>query len=362
MKARATLFFAALPVVAAGAWLALRGDGPTLAPAASGVPSLAASTRASRAASSAHAPASPAAAVDAVRAAHGSARSSLLAEYGNARSWRALYDRLKSSPEGQTAEGLYVTYEILRKCATVPDRPWRRGGTNEKPVEQKRAEFLAGLAPNDPQRDRRIAAFEDIAVNRCAGFEGVTIRQADLDKILAQSAAAGDPKARAVAVEQEIWASRRGGHWYGTTLSDAQIDTLREATGTRDPEALVVAGRLLSNSWRDLTVRIGPDGVDVEPRAFYNAWQVLACSYGYPCDANSARLLNECAYNGHCEASSLPDYLYYYGSSPHESRLIAFYQGVLRNAVESGDWSQLTFVRGTRANNASRFVFAPGSR
>ena len=58
------------------------------------------------------------------------------------------------------------------------------------------------------------------------------------------------------------------------------------------------------------------------------------------------RVLNACAYQGHCDANSLPDYLFYYGASPHDSQLTAQYREVLRNAIETGNWSQLTVVRG----------------
>ncbi len=293
-----------------------------------------------------------------VRKAAVPAHPSLSNEYLRARSYRALYDRLRNSPEARTAEGLYVTYEILRKCATVSDRPWRH--PQPKAVEQRRQEFLAALPPDDPQHDKRVAAFEAVAVDRCAGFEGVTVSQADLDQLLASAAGAGDPKAKAARVQQEIWQERRAGQWRTASLSDSQISTLEQAIGSRDPEAMVVAGRLLSNSWHDLTVRIGPDGEAIEPRAFYNAWQVLACEYGYPCAADNQRLLDECAYNGHCDATSLPDYLYYYASSPHETELLTRYETVLRGAIENGDWSQLTVTRGPRMP-ASRYPFGHGS-
>lgn len=358
MNTRIVVFFAALVAFVAAAYLALKpadvldgAHGDALAaPAQEAVAP-------SRAFAQAH-PIAPRA--SAARVAAAPVHLSLFNEYRQAKAYRALYDRLRSSPEGGTAEGLYVTYDILHKCATVIDRPYRRIAA-VKPIEQRREEFLAALPPNDPQRDKRIAAFESEAVNRCAGFEGLAITQADLGKLLTDAASAGDPKAQAVSVEQEIWQARRAGQWRTATLSDTQISTLEQAIGTKDPEAMVVAGRLLSNTWNELTVRIGPDAQAVDPRAFYNAWQVLACQYGYPCGADNQRLLDECAYNGHCEATTLPDYLYYYASSPHESELVAQYQSVLRGAIENGDWSQLTTTRGPNpAGNRSVFGHGPG--
>jgi hypothetical protein len=250
-------------------------------------------------------------------------------------------------------------YDILKKCATVTDRPYRRGA-NAKPVDQRRQEFLAALPADDPQRDKRIAAFEDAAVDHCAGFEGVSLTQADLDKMLGHAVDAGDPKAKAAAVESEIWAQRRAGQWRTATLSESQISTLEQAIGTKDPAAMMTAGRLLSNTWPDITMRLAGDANAVEPRAFYNAWQVLACEYGYPCGAETPTLLEACAYSAHCDAQTVPDYLYYYASSPHEAQLVAQYESVLRTAIENGDWSQLNVTRGPHMPGSNHYMFGRG--
>jgi len=359
MNFRILAFLAALVVFVAAAYLELKPTSPLDIPGAS-VPAPQAATKA--------VPLAPRNAVGPRRGTSAPAfalspsapkRSSLAQEFAHARSYRALYDRLHGSPQGATAEGLYVQYEILRKCATVTDRPWRRGG-QQKPLEERREAFLQALAPNDPLREQRIAAFESASVDRCAGFGDMKVTQADLDQLLGGAAAAGDPKAKAATVAQEVWQARRTGQWRTATLSDTQISTLEQAIGTKDPEAMVLAGRLLSNTWPDLTLRIGPQGQAVEPRAFYNAWQVLACEYGYSCGPDNPRLLDACAYQAHCDARSLPDYLYYYSGSPHENELLAQYESVLRGAIENGDWSQLSVTRGPRMPGADRFMFGRG--
>ncbi len=335
----------ALAAIAAGVYLAWE-SGAFPAASSTIATEKAAPPPGATASSRAAASQSPAARSLAKRVAAAPLRDTLFNEYLGAKSYRALYDRLKNTAEGTTAEGLYVQYDILRKCATVTDRAYRRG-VQAKPLDQRRADFIASLPPNDPNRDKRITAFEHSATNRCAGFEDVQVTQADLDKMLTDAASAGDPKARAAQVEQEVWAQRRAGQWRTATLSDAQIGTLEQAVGTRDPGAMMTAGQLLSNQWRGLTVQVGPDAQPVDPRAFYNAWQVVACEYGYPCGADNPRIADECAYRGHCDATSLPDYLYYYASSPFESELLSQYESVLRGAIESGDWSQVTVSRGT---------------
>jgi hypothetical protein len=281
----------------------------------------------------------------AARGSHAQVRNGLWNEYLRAKSFKAIYDRLANSAEGETAEGRYVLYDILRKCANVTERNTRQPLV--RTVEQRRDQFLASLPENDPQRDKRLAAFEEVAINRCAGLEGLAITQAALNNMLAQAAAAGDPKAQALSLEQALWAARRAeGRWRSDVApTDDQVATLRGAIMSRDPEAMLIAGRVLSSSWHDFSLRIG-DNQTVEQRSFQQAWQLLACDYGYPCGDSNPRLLSACAYQGHCNAQTLPDYIYYYGASPYDSQLLSQYREVLRTAIETNNWSMLSVVRG----------------
>jgi hypothetical protein len=67
-----------------------------------------------------------------------------------------------------------------------------------------------------------------------------------------------------------------------------------------------------------------------------------------------------CAYLGHCNASSLADYIYYYGASPNDAQLMSQYEGLLRNAIESGNWSQLPVIRGPQPVIPPMGPFVPG--
>ncbi len=275
-------------------------------------------------------------------------------EFLQARQYKALYERLKNSPEGTTPEGEYVLHQILRRCAVVRDGEARRSGERRG---ERREEFVAALPESDPYRDKRIAAFDDVVLNPCAGLEGLSVTQGELDKLLAGSAAAGDPRARALAIEEELRRARRN-QAGNVTLTDAHVESLRSAASSGDPAAVLIAGRVLSSTWRDYSVRIGPEGRPAEPQALHSAWQVVACDLGYPCGESNPRLLAACAFQGHCEATSLPDYIYYYASSPHDSHLVNQYRGIVRNAVDSGDWSALQVVRGP-APAGRRFYFSP---
>ena len=284
-------------------------------------------------------------------------KASLFNEYLGAHQYRELYDRLRNSPEGQTAEGRLVLYEMLKACANITEGrryQWR-------PQTPRREDFMASLATSDPMRDRRIAAYDGFTTNRCKGFDGVNITQAELDKMLADSASAGDPRARAMQIEQEQMIARRTQGRDNATITDASIDALKQVLSSKDPEAIRVAGRVLSNSWADYSLRVGPEQQPVEPRAFMNAWLVLACEYGQPCGADTPRLQQACAFQGHCDAQNFVDYVYYYGSSPHDSQLLVQYRAMLREAIETGNWSQLSVVRGLPPP-ANRMNFVPGPR
>jgi len=284
-------------------------------------------------------------------------KATLFNEYLSAKQYRAIYDRLHGSPEGQTAEGKLVLYEILKNCANVTEGKryvW-------KPTQPKRDDFVQGLAATDPLRERRIAAYDDFNANRCVGFDGVNITQAELDRMLTDAAAAGDPRAKAMAIELELSIARRTQGRDNATIGDAQIQALKDALGSRDPEAIRVAGRVLSNSWSDYALRVGPDQSPIEPRAFMNAWLVLACEYGQPCGSDTPRLQQACAFQGHCDAQNFPDYLYYYGSSPHDSQLLVQYRAIIQAAIETGDWSQIQVMRGLPPSTG-RMTFVPGPR
>lgn len=361
MKAAGLLVAAALAAAVLGTWLALRpAEAPAPAAPATGAVQPNAVTLVPGA--------TPRAGDAPARAPQGriamappkSAPAGPFADFLAAKQYRGLYDRLQAQGDALSPEGRLALYEILRECAQVTDG--RRPGYRANPPA--REEFVTSVAPTDPQRERRIAAYDALTADRCAGFEGVAVKRADLIAILESAAAAGDPRARALALEQQLWTARRegGGGWRdgGVTLTDAQVEELKQIAGTRDPEAIRVAGRLLANAWHDYQLRIGPDQQPIEQRPFVNAWLLLACEYGAPCGADTPRLQQACALQGHC-ARDFAEYLSYYGSTPADTDRLLQYRMVLRNALESGDWSQLHVVRGAPPG-ANRMTFVPGPR
>lgn len=288
--------------------------------------------------------------------------SPLAREFGNAPAYKPIYDRLKGTAEGETPEGQYYLHRILRACATIADR---RGGARSRPrnteqSEERRGLIAASLPEGDPRRAQRLEAFEKISTDRCAGLAGLSVTEAELTQLLKNALAGGDPKARAFQVERDMWQERRTGSTpgrSGPTLSEAQVSELQGAFSSRDPEAIAIAGRVLANGFRDLTVRIGPDREVIENRALMNAALLLACEYGYACGENNSRVLQACAYQGHCGVASLPDYLFYYGASPYDAQLLDRYRTILRQAADTGDWSAIVIERGNRSPNHPSYSY-----
>ncbi len=278
-----------------------------------------------------------------------------------AKQLKPIFDRLKDSPEGESPEGWYAKYVILQSCATISDRQGNK--PRAATLEERRNRFVSRLSEIDPQRPLRLAAFEQLDENRCVGFDGVVTTETELSRLLDSAAKAGDAKARAAQVEKDMWAAYRVSGNGATEngpglpiLADAQIDALKGAILSKDPEAMIIAGRVLSNSIYDLTLQMGPDWQNVDQSAFYNAWQLLGCDHGMECGSTHAKVLSSCAYQGHCGASTLADNLYFYGNSPYQSQLLEQYRSVLGQVVETGDWSQIRFTRGGNPVGSRYFV------
>lgn len=282
--------------------------------------------------------------------------STLARDFTNATQYKPLLDRLNGTPEGNTPEGQYYLYQILRACATVADRKgggW--SGVRSAQLEDRRQLIAADPGESEARKAQRLAAIEQLTADKCAGVGGITMTESELNQLLRNSLAGGDPKARALTVEQELWRERRGAGpegRAGATLSEAQVASLRESLSSKDPEALVIAGRVLASNFRDATVRIGPEQEPIDYRSFGAATLLLACEYGYPCGSNHPRVLNACAYQGQCGVATLADYLFYYGASPYEAQTIDRYRNLLRQSADSGDWSALVVQRGVRSPNA----------
>lgn len=350
---RPAIWLAAIAAVSASAWFMTRESGAPAESSGAQPPAVNMASHTSTSSGAARAPQPLARPVVAPK-------KTLFNELVTSRDYRSIYERLRDTPEGRTPHGRLVLYEILRECGNVNgDVP--RGFNRRAWTPKSREDFIKGIALTDPARERRINAYQQFTADRCAGIGEVSVTDDELVKMLREAAAGGEPAAQALAIEQDLWAARRGSGNREASPTDAQIDTLRVAASSKDPEAIRVAGRVLANGWNDYALRIGPDELPIESRPFVNAWLVLACEYGAPCGADTPRMQQACAMQGYCDAQSFPEYLANYGTSPHDATMLMQYRELVRSAIESGDWSQLRVVRG-QPQGISRPTFIPGPR
>ena len=271
--------------------------------------------------------------------------ATLSREFDSARNLRALYDRLTGPGAPTTGEAKFVLYRILATCATRPDL--RKAAAKEKPLGERRRALADSIPEVNPEKAQRLAAFDALAA-RCDGFQDVSTTQAQLDGLLADAVRAGSPTARAIQLEHSLF--DRAEPSKGTGLTDEQLGSLRDILATRDPDAILIAGTVLSNTFRNGVIEVGPNHDELNGLASLQAWRLLACDYGVECGADNRMLLASCAYSGQCGASSWPDYIYFYEATPNQAQLIERYRQLFRSAMESNDWSQLQFVRRPSAN------------
>lgn len=277
------------------------------------------------------------------------ALSPLMAEVSAARDYRPIYDRIVAKAN-RTPEESYVLADLLERCAKVAERNSRNTARMTMAGEEPRKRFLASLSDKDPQRDKRLAAFEVLARDPCEGMVGVETTEKAIRDLVREAAAGGDPKARVKDVAQQIFDSMRdekGGFRLGRmpAITDVQLDTVRSAAASRDPHALHEAGAVLAFQYSNLNVRVGDNQVPVDFEAFRDAWTLAACAYGYPCGPQMRHIAHACALLGRCGAADYREFLFFFQHPPQQSQLIDEYTGHVLRAVQ-GDWSRFTFHRG----------------
>ncbi|HXF80077.1 MAG TPA: hypothetical protein VN598_14500 [Usitatibacter sp.] len=284
--------------------------------------------------------------------------SPLLREYMKAKELKPLYERLKSL-EHPTGEEQWMLASILQRCARVaenePDR-WKRGKIGDAGARER---FLASLPASDPNREQRIAAFDQVNYDSCGDLDKLEISRKQIRDLYEAGAAQGDPKARVAVVQQAIQDQQRGpdGKWRfdparPPTIDDGQVQVLRDAVSSGDPYALRNAVSVLGNNQLGNFSLRPADDTPLNGSALWMASLLVGCDYGAVCGADSEWLLYSCAMRGECAAGNVRDYMMYYASSPNTSQLMAQYEAAIRNAATRGDWSFFRFYPGPAPSTA----------
>lgn len=276
----------------------------------------------------------------------------LTREFEQSPNLKAMYDRVSGAPA--TAEAKYVLYRILSECAKKTDPP-----SPDRPApqtrEERRKKLEASLSDDNPQKAIRLKAFDEM--RRCQGMEGIATSKADLDKLLDDAAREGDQRARALQVQREISGEMPRG---AAPITDAQLQTLRDAIASHDPAAIAIAGTVLSNTFSDMVIEVGGQHEPLDNRAANHAWTLLACEYGLDCGASNNELRQACALSGRCGPTSLPDYIFFFDTTPNQAQLVDQYRQVFRQAIEANDWSGLAFARRSNQTNSVFRFYTPG--
>jgi hypothetical protein len=274
-------------------------------------------------------------------------------EYAKARALKSLYDRLAAPGGATTPEAKYFLYKIAAGCLKRSDA---KPGAPSKDLEARRRELEASIPAGSSDRQKRLALLDELAA-RCAGFESMTTTQAELDKLLADAAAAGDPKAQARLAAPQL--QNAPGQQTHMTITDDQFHSLQAAIASRDPEAIFIAGTALSNTFSDAVMLVGADHEPVQNDASMEAWRLVACEYGMECGPDSPYVRSACALSGWCAALTVPDHVFYYSVAPFEAQLIDQYRQLFRNAVANNDWSAIQLSRQQNTTDR-RYYFATG--
>ena len=275
--------------------------------------------------------------------------SPLMLDLARNRNFKEHYARLKALTS-RTAEESYMLAQIIDQCGKVANRK-KPASTDSYYNPDAERRFMESLPADQPQRARRIAAFEQINFNPCAGLEGIVSTEAEVRALLESAAAAGDPKARAQLIVRGVWDSildpadpaQRGRL---ATISDSQLDSLKTVLASGDPRALVDAIEVFSLPLGNLTLQAGPSQVPMDYAAIYATLTLAACDLGYPCGPDSRYVLQWCAFNSQCDAATYPDHVFYYGLAPRPAQSVLEYEGALMRVIDGGDWSYFTFHRG----------------
>ena len=273
--------------------------------------------------------------------------SASVQEYLSKQPLKPLFERLRNS-QSRTPEEDYLLARMLERCGTIAGR------TRQPPAtEGARAQFVASMAEKDPQRDKRIAAWDEFHRARCGGIE-VQTSEAEIRALTEKAAAGGDPKAKARLIEREVWGPLetpdggiRTSAQRQPMMSEAQAEQLRQVVQSGDPLALITAGKLFSSTMGDLVIQAGPEGRPIDPRAFHDAWMLMACDQGISCGPDHRDLLDACARQAECDATDLRQHLFYYQHSPQQSQRLYEYYAQLQRAARTGNWTYFTFRRGT---------------
>ncbi len=252
----------------------------------------------------------------------------VIAQLRSRTGWAPLYQRLVAGPP--TPESLYAQAEIYNRCAQRPPDPARPK--------------LATIR-GQPNFEQRLAAYDKTSTDPCEGLSLGEFSKQEFERLLNAAAAAGDVRAQAWQLRQQVFEASSGRPGGGQIITDDQVEAMRRMLASGDPGVVRELQGILSSTVSDGSWRIGGIDERLDERALFASLGLVACDQGLPCGSDSRQLLQECSINGYCAATNVYDHMFFYESSPNQAQLMDRYRRAFDQAIASGDLSSLRIVR-----------------
>ena len=223
--------------------------------------------------------------------------------------------------DGLDAESRYFIAMALEDCYAL----------SHSGIGNLRSDFarrLEATLPDRVDRQLREAAFE--ASNRqCLPFDGSAISPERVLALLRGAAQDGDPRAIARTLLFRDLAESKAG----------TFDVVTRLLASGDPHAIRDVGFFLARG--ESLLQLGDGNVPVRATTLAAAWELAACDFGLDCGSDSKMLINLCAYQGQCGATSLDDWLARYTESSEELAEIRRLRSLIRRGLIMHDWELL---------------------
>ncbi len=250
------------------------------------------------------------------------------------------------------AEALYLKAEILRLCASNVDDPFQAARRAALvPTPEKRTAFAAKLPKDGKDNELRLAAYDDLVLNRCGGLEALRITRAELEAAYKAAADAGDPVAKARALSCELQAQMVADPKKidrdilpFPAMTEAQITQLKSILASGNPRMMEHAGQILASTYSNGVFTVAGEAQRPLGPAMWAATRLLACDLGQPCYAeDSSEFRHICTHEGKCAAMSQEEQEALYPTSGAQMHDVARLRAELRKMIDTGDFSGLSW-------------------
>jgi len=267
------------------------------------------------------------------------ARASAVAlEYRSARDLKAYADALMARRGSLSADENYYLAKALEECQFATTINEDLAAYSQK----QRREFMSRLPAEDPRNAQRISAYDSVdSSQRCLKFQNAKIAVKDIEDLYQAAAMQGDARAQGrmlvAELNKNLSSSRAVQEAPTTPLDDfSRITRLLES---KDPEAILIVGQFLAQSALTNQLHIGPTGESPEPAAFLGAFSLVACDFGPDCVQLKPELQLACAHGAYCDAQTFEELYQNFMASPWVYVNAMRYRGIIRNAIQTQDWS-----------------------